>query len=214
MKRGQPKPVVERLNDLAERRKNSIVEKCHPALFELAPLWKESIAEFQALGPNPPKELLAELERRFGRQLEEINRKYSGPIPPQPNTFAAQTIFTNEAKGPDSVHIAEWIHFERNKIPFKDDLERRQEKDWKSTHRVLRTITDMEQLRCGKRIRPFKGNLEHSNMFENFWGFGLEKLAPEELADFFDWFCPCGCEGHDPDALKKQRSRFRRSIET
>jgi len=77
---------------------------------------------------------------------------------------------------------------------------------------VLRTITDVEQLRCSKPIQAFKGNLEHSNMFENFLGFGLERLSPDELADFFDWFCPCGCEVHDADALKKQRVRCKRSL--
>jgi hypothetical protein len=70
----------------------------------------------------------------------------------------------------------------------------------------------MERIRCGKPIRPFKGNLEHQSMFESFWGFGIERLNPDELADFFDQFCPCASEGHDPDALKKHRARFARSI--
>jgi hypothetical protein len=213
MKKGQPRPVVKRVENLAEKRKNSILKKCHPALFELAPLWKESIIEFKKLGSNAPKELLAELEQKFEKRLQEIQQKYSGPQPPAPNTFAAQVIFRNEGNMSDRDGIADWIHFERHKIPLKNDLERRQNKDWNSTSRVLRTINDSEQLRCGKPIRPFKGNLEHQSMFDSFWGFGTEKLSPDELSDFFDWFCPCGCEGHDSDALKKHRARFKRSIE-
>jgi hypothetical protein len=76
----------------------------------------------------------------------------------------------------DSDGIADWIHFERHRIPLENDLERRQENDWSSTSRVLRTINDLEQLRCGRPIRPFKGNLEHQSMLESFWGFGIEKL--------------------------------------
>jgi hypothetical protein len=213
VKKGQAKPVVQRVEDLAEKRKRSIQLKCHPALFEVAPLWKESITEFKRLGSNVPKERLAELAQKFDKRLQEIQAKYSGPNPPAPNTFAAQSIFRNEENMSDADGIADWIHFERHKIPLKQDLERRQNRDWKSTSRVLRTATDMEQLRCGKPIRPFKGNLEHQNMFDTFWGFGIERLSPEELADFFNQFCPCGSEGHDPDALKKHRARFKRSIQ-
>lgn len=168
--------------------------------------------EFQALGPKAPKELLEKLEQKFEKRLQEIQQKYSGPQPPASNTFAAQVIFRNEGNMSNGDGIADWIHFERHKISLKDDLERRQNKDWNSTSRVLRTINDIEQLRCGKPIRPFKGNLEHQSMFDSFWGFGVEQLSSEELADFFDWFCPCACEGHDPDALKKHRARFKRSI--
>lgn len=212
MKKGQARPVVQRVEDLAKKRKNSILKKCHPALFDLAALWKESISEFKRLGSNPPKERLAELEQELDNRLQEIQAKYSGPLPPAPNTFAAQTIFRNDENISEVDGIADWIHFDRHKIPLKHDLERRRNKDWNSTNRVLRTVTDMEQLRCGKPIRPFKGNLEHQGMFENFWGFGIERLSPEELADFFDQFCPCANEGHEPDALKKHRARFARSI--
>ena len=212
MKRGQARPVVQRIEDLADRRRKSIRLKCHPALFELAPLWKESITNFKRLGSNAPKERVAELEQKFNKRLDEIQAKYSGSQPPAPNTFAAQTIFRNEEGMSDADGIADWIHFDRHKIPLKDDLEGRQNRDWDSTNRVLRTVTDIEQLRCGKPIRPFKGNLEHQNMFENFWGFGIEKLSPEELTDFFNQFCPCDIEGHDPDTLKKHRARFKRSI--
>jgi hypothetical protein len=77
----------------------------------------------------------------------------------------------------------------------------------------LRTAGDLEALRCNRKIKAFKGEIEHRNMFENLWGFGLEKLTPEELVFFFDEYCPCG-KFHDPDALKKARNRFRRFLQT
>lgn len=213
MKKGEPRAVVDRVINLYQARKESIERKCHPTLFEMAALWNESITVFQALGPNPPTEAIAAIQRRFEQGIEEIEQKYSSPsVLPQPKTFPAQTIFRDDARGPDLSRIADWIHFERHRVPLSADIQRRREKDWDSTHRLLRTVSDMEQLRCGKPIMPFKGNLEHWNMFEVLWGLGLEKLNPEELADFFDAFCPCTEEGHDPDALKKLRRRFKRAI--
>jgi hypothetical protein len=45
------------------------------------------------------------------------------------------------------------------------------------------------------------------------WGLGVEELTQEELADFFDKYCPCGAKGHDPDALKKHRGRFKKALQ-
>jgi len=157
--------------------------------------------------------LAAEIENKFGKGLDEIQRKYSGPVPPPPNTFTAQILFRDVANESDAEGIAEWLHFERHRVTMKADLDERQKGSWPATQRVLRTANDLERLRCGKKIYPFKGDLEHSCMFRNLWGFGLEKLTPEELADLFDLYCPCGCEGHDPDSLKKQRNRFRDLLE-
>ena len=212
MKKGQARPVVKRVEALAERRKVSIWRKCHPAFFELAPLWKQSVEGMRALGPNPPADRVREIQLELERRLEEIERKYSGPIPPPPNTFAAQTIFRFEQNVSDDESMSDFVHFARHKVPLRTDLKGREEKNWSSANRVLRTAADLEQLRCGRRIRPFKGNPEHWDMFQNFWGFGLEKLTPEEMADVFDLYCPCDCGGHDPDALKKHLGRFKKAI--
>lgn len=119
MKKGQAKSVVQRVEELAEKRRKSIIGKCRPALFELAPLWKDSIIAFQTLGRNAPKELVAEIKHKFAKRLEEIQRKYSGPHPPAPNTFAAQAIFRNEANMSDADGIADWIHFERQRMTLR-----------------------------------------------------------------------------------------------
>jgi hypothetical protein len=42
---------------------------------------------------------------------------------------------------------------------------------------------------------------------------GLEKLSPEELADFADWYCPCGKKNHNADNLKQLRLRFKKARE-
>jgi hypothetical protein len=105
--------------------------------------------------------ITAELEQKFNKRLDEIQAKYSGPNPPAPNTFAAQAIFRYEENMSDADGISDWIHFDRHKIPLKRDLDRRRNKDWGSTNRVLRTVTDLEQLRCGKPIRPFRSHQAH-----------------------------------------------------
>jgi len=211
MRRDEHTPV-EKVREWTEKRQESIIEKCHPATFELAQLFKECIEARKALGANLSPELIAKIDARMEERLEAIKRKYSGPVPPGPNTFAAQIIFSDEAltSESDTQGIVETLHWERWKIPLKQDLEKVRARDWDASRRVQRTISDLEQLRCGEGpIQRFRGNLEHSNMFQVLWGFGIENLTPLELADFFDSFCPCGsAEPHDPDALKKQRARF------
>jgi hypothetical protein len=214
MKKGEPKPSIARQSELrrrVEQRQEAIVAKCHPAIFEIARLWKESIAAFNSLGADPPPEILAELEAGFEKRSEEIRRKHSGNVPPEPNTFAAQIMFSGAAleSESDQLGVSEWIHFERHRTPLKVDVEKRSAKDYEASRRILRTADDLEALRCNRKIQAFKGGeIEHRSMFETLWGFGVENLTPEELALFFDEYCPCG-KVHDPDALKKSRNRFR-----
>lgn len=215
MRRGEPRLPVERVKELTDKRHESIVSKCHPAIFEFAQLLKESIEASKSLGPNPPHELVAEIEARTERGLAEIKRKYSGPVQPAPNTFAAQIIFSDEAltSNSDALGIAEAIHFARHKTPAKVDAKKRAQRNWDASRRILRTTSELEQLRCGKGpLPPFKGHLDHGSMFTILWNFGIEKLTAEELADFFDTYCPCGLQEHDPDALKKHRARFKRIL--
>ena len=69
-------------------------------------------------------------------------------------------------------------------------------------------------LRSGQGpIKPFKGDADHWDFLAIGWGLGLEKLSPEELADFADWYCLCGEGSHSPDNLKQQRLRFKRARE-
>ena len=216
MKKGDVTPGKMRVAQLAgrvQKRQEAIVAKCHPAVFEIARLWKDSLMALNSLGPNPPSELAKEIEGRFNRQLDETQKKYSGDASPAPNTFAAQVIFSDAAlqSKSDDLGVAEWIHFERHKTSLKVDAKRRSSKDYDASRRILRTIGDLEELRCNRKIHAFKGELEHRNMFETLWGLGVERFTPEELVIFFDEYCPCG-KVHDPDALKKLRNRFLRLL--
>lgn len=216
MKEGGTTSGAEKREGPRQLRWKSIHKKCHPAIFPLAQLWKDAIEALKRAGPAPAKEALAEIDATVEKRSLEIHAQFSGSVPPPPNTFAAQIIFSEQALKSESSNqgVVESIYFERHKIPMKQDSVQMAAGDWGASRRVQRTFGDVEQLRCQKGpIRRFKGNLEHSNMFETLWGFGIELLTQEELADFFDKYCPCGIDAHDPDALIKQRARFKRILQ-
>lgn len=215
MRKGEPNPSA-RVTELVQKRWGSIESKCHPAIFEIATIYKESVEARKSLGPNPPAALIEEIELRCDARLTEVFVRHSGPVPPEPDRFAAQTVFSDVSLNSltDDYGSIELLHWDRHKIPFRFDAQKMERKNWDASCRVQRTIGDLEQLRCEKGpILPFKFQIEHADIFLTLWGLGIEKLSPEELADFFDRYCPCTREGHDPSALKNQRGRFRKALE-
>jgi hypothetical protein len=198
-----------------QMRWESIKQKCHPALFEMAELWKDLVTALRAAGPKPSKRVADELQAKFDERAIEIHNRYPDLSQIQDKEFAAYSIFSDAALTSESSlqGVSEWLYFERHKIPLKHDVELMQKGDWEASRRAQRTIADIERLRCNAGpILPFQGNLEHSNIFETTLGLGLEKLTQEELADYFDKYCPCGIEAHDPNALIKHRARFQKML--
>jgi hypothetical protein len=199
-----------------EERRNSILRKCHPAMFEFVLIWREGIDALKKMGPSPPKEAIAEIENKFYEKLEEIHREYSGAVSPEPNRFAAQIIFSKSAmeSNSDALGVTEWLHFERHRVPMQHDAARLSARDWDASRRLQRTVSDLEQLRCGGGpIQAFKTDREHWSLFATLWGLGIEKLTSDELAVFFDDVCACWSETHEPESLTKQRARFRRVLD-
>jgi hypothetical protein len=212
MRKGEAKLNAKSLDES----RRSIGAKCHPAMSELAQVWGDSIEALKSLGPNPSREVIAEIQNKLDERIKEIQRQYSGPVPPAPNTFAAQTIFSKSAieSESDALGVVEWLHWERHRVSMQRDAEGMKKRDWNASRRAQRTVSDLEQLRCGRGpIQPFKVDMEHWSFFEVLWGLGIEGLTPEELAIFFGDFCPCGSETHEPESLKKQRARFRKALE-
>ena len=119
MRRGEPFIRLER--ETEEHLSHEIFQACHPAIFEIATVWKQSIEGLKALGHNPPRELLAEIDARERKRLAEIKQTYSGPVNPPPGTFATDIIFSagqNEKGRP----LAEFLHWERHKTPLSKDF--------------------------------------------------------------------------------------------
>ena len=77
-----------------------------------------------------------------------------------------------------------------------------------SSEKMQRIMQDAHKLRYGEPIKPTKGKVDHRVIFDFGMRRGLEKLTAEELAYFFDEFCPFCLDKHDPDALRRQRKAF------
>jgi hypothetical protein len=197
-----------------ETRWKLIQEKCHPAMFELALLFKESIEAQKNAGPNPSKEAVEAIITTLDERALAIHKRYPDLAQFNSRAYVEQSIFSEAAFAADSDSrgMFEWFHFERHRIRFRQDEEDARKGDWEASRRVQRTTADVEQLRCGKGpILSFQGNLDHSNIFQTMWGLGTEKLTQEELADFFDKYCPCGIGSHNAGTLGRYRERLNKS---
>jgi hypothetical protein len=152
---------------------------------------------------------------RSKKGCDEIHRRFSGPIQAPKNYFPCETIFPVGSNEQEEIALAAFLHWERHKVPLAQDVERMDKRDGKAVRRVLRTVTDYEAIRCDKRKpKAFKGKMDHSNIFGFGLRLGLENLTAEELAIFFDRFCPSCREAHNADALRRQRTQFLKALES
>jgi hypothetical protein len=212
MRRGEA--ILERAQSAQEQWK-AVEAKVHPALLEMATLFKEFVETVETLYKYKSRELLAPVEAEFDKRCEEIFRRFSGPVQPPNGHFPSETIFAaGLATHSEEIALAEFLHWERHKVPHTKDIERLNHRDGNAARRVLRTMADYEGIRCDKkRPKPFKGKADHSSIFGFGLGLGLENLSGEELAIFFDRFCPSCREVHNADALRRQRTEFLRALE-
>jgi hypothetical protein len=189
--------------------------KTQPALVDFATLYKESVAALKALGPNPSWEGIASIEEKRGEKLEEFRKKYAD-VPLGASAF--DLIYVGGPGGwPPSQRdmdqgLLENLYWKHYKEPLWIALQKAEQGDMNAYRRVTR-ICEQYQLRRFSQgpMKPAKGDPDHSDLLEMGLEMGLDKLSPEELADFFDAFCPCG-KIHDADALKKQRLRTRKAL--
>ncbi len=193
----------------------AIKDTVHPGLLEMAKLFKECVEMTKPLYKYGSRELLAPVEARFEKGCEEILRRFSGPVQPPKNYFPCEIIFPLEAAHQhEGVALAAFLHWERHKIPLTVDVERMKKGDGKASRRFQRTFADFEAIRCEKKKpNPFKGKMDHSNMFQFGLKLGLENLTAEELAIFFDRFCPTCEDAHNANALRRQRTEFVKALQ-
>ena len=102
--------------------------------------------------------------------------------------------------------VHEYLHEE----PFLDALDelRSDDADMKALGRIKETIdTALDFARFGEQALPKpRGNWLHRQILSFIQASTSEKFTDSELAELFDYFCPCG-SGHNREAMKKFRWR-------
>ena len=102
--------------------------------------------------------------------------------------------------------VHEYLHEET----FLDALGelRSDDADMKALGRIKETIdTALDFARFGEQALPKpRGNWLHRQILSFILASTSEKFTDSELAELFDYFCPCG-SGHNREAMKKFRWR-------
>jgi hypothetical protein len=124
----------------------------------------------------------------------------TGYLPPSPEEKLQQVL--------------DWFFFKRNRTPRWLAQEKEKEGDLRAHKQLVRANDEFWRLIKGHGpVTPFKVDQAHTDLLELGLHLGLKVLSAEELADCFDEVCACG-RIHDGDALKKQRSRVLKDLET
>jgi len=124
----------------------------------------------------------------------------TGYLPPSPQEKREQVL--------------DWFFFKRNRTPRWLALEKEKEGEVKAHKQLVRAEDEFWRLANGHGpVTSFKVDQPHTDLLELGMHLGLKLLTAEELADCFEEVCPCG-KRHDADALKKQRARVLKDLET
>ena len=193
----------------------------------LADILKEAKQAEDALGPHAGLEQRSQIARRvvakrdellqrFEKQIVDIDSRYK-PLPASPLCFPYMTGLgqNNQSVENESRTLFEWLHWERHHESLQAAMEADKGGDISAWDRIARTAREWRTIVFKKgAIKPFQGGIYHQDIFEFGLSFasGLEKLTGEELADFFDYVCPCE-RIHDARALQKQRARLVKDLE-
>lgn len=211
--------------------------KLHPAFIEMAEAYKKfSLAfaaileqakkEERALGRNMTPEDKLRIAKRVVSQKDALLEQFDKEIVALNGLYerldASNLCFPYlpDLGQPDSPEnesrlLFQWLHWERHheSADKADEADRRG--DLRAYDRLARTGRDWRTIYHKKgAIKPFQGGLYHQDIFQFGFSFasGMENLTGEELAEFFDLFCPCE-KTHDARALQKQLARLLKDLE-
>lgn len=213
--------------------------KLHPAFVEMANAYTKFMLELEAIleeahraeeaaganmSPGEKSQIAArvvsrrdELMSRFEKKIAEIDNRHK-PLAASPLCYPYLTDLPKETpiEERDAQTLFDWIHWERHHQSANKDAEADSQGDLEAWQRLARTGTDWRTITFKKGpIKPFQGGIYHQDLLGIGLSFatGMEKLTAEELADFFDTYCPCGTEIHDSGALRKQCLRLVKDLE-
>lgn len=213
--------------------------KLHPAFIEiadankrvmlaLASILKNAKEAEEALGSRITPQQKIEIANRVisehdkllelsANEIADIDNRYK-PLPESTLCYPYLTDLGPGHRSADSESRAlfEWLHWERHHESLTNATEADNRGDLSAWDRIARTARDWRTIFHKKgAIKPFQGGTYHQDIFQIGLSFasGMEKLTGEELAEFFDFFCPC-MTIHDARALQKQLARLLKALET
>jgi hypothetical protein len=199
-------------------------KKVHPYFVELMeqykqiePLgrspWKEDRDRAQQWARSPHEEL-----RKKAREVGDEFRR-SGKVL---HDVAGKIL---DLDGEDSSAVKEpsdeqfmlcWLSWFKYGKTWRHLQNERNAGNWEASQQILAVLEDYEKWKFGK-LDPndlrFKMDRPHFTLMAAGLDFGLDTLTANELADCFDALCTCGVEQHDPENLRKLRTRILRSLQ-
>jgi len=194
------------------RNPNSWKEKVHPAFIEVGEL-RRKLADAQKSPPSKRIEAVRRVVAASAEKRDELLSRYP-ELSPRPSwSHVGGSGYKRPSSAEKSAHVLDWYFFKRFRIPLSLALEREGRGDLKAHKQILRAQDEFWQLGQGFKVVPFKVDETHSDLIEIGLNLGLASLTAEELAECFNSLCPCGKE-HDADALKKQRRRVQKQLQT
>jgi hypothetical protein len=209
-----------------------MIEKLHPALPKSGAIYKDMVMELNAIQTEAKQRKLSKKQylERIIALSQKIDERLVNEIAPLISGEALSPLTADDkfyelgfaaheeaAKNPsdrsaaNDAAVAALMEFDsahRLHTPLKTVGDRHFAGDRQSTHDHMRLQIDRELVRYGDGLPPFKGNIDHRILMRRGLAYGLEKATAEELAEFFDLYCPCGKDGHDASDLGKLRKRL------
>ena len=195
-------------------RQKSWKEKVHPAFLEILLIYRDSQENLLGSGPNQLIQNAQKLRARVLQTREDFLKRYPELQLGSPSNHITAASARYSSRRDNLLGILEWLCWRRFGQRLTTLVAEEKAGNLEAHNKVSRLRDDLWHLvhRRGP-VEPFKGNSRHSEIMELGLNLGLDVLTAEELAACFDEFCTCG-KTHDTDALKKQRARVRKQLET
>ena len=199
-------------------------KKVHPYFVELMEQYKQ----IEPLGRSPWKEDRDKAQQwargpheELGRKAREVGDEFckSGKVL---HDFASKILDLDwedpsAVKEPsDEQFMRSWLSWFKYGKTWRQLQNERNAGNWEASQQRMAVLEDFERWKFG-RLDPndmrFKMDRPHFILMASGLDFGLDTLTANELADCFDALCTCGIEQHDPENLRKLRTRILRSLE-
>ena len=116
----------------------------------------------------------------------------------------------------DEQFMLSWLSWFKYGKTWRQLQNERNAGSWAASQKILAVLEDHEKWKFG-RLDPndmrFKIDRPHFVLMALGLDFGLDKLTANELADCFDALCTCGDPSHDPENVRKLRTRILQSLQ-